>query len=129
MMMAWANEEPRTKYQLAIVQAGIVIGNCGIRLASGGDSKAEFGCELAPRVWRNGYATEVGHAMLAFAFRTLRVHRVFSETTSENAAAIAIAERLGMKRENGPHAQQCIKGRWVDTLVLGILASEWSDRS
>lgn len=126
MLIGWASEEPRTKYQLAIARDGVVIGTCGVRLAASEGQEAEFGCELDPRTWGNGYAKEAGGALLEFAFRTLRLHRVFSKTISENAAAIAIAGRLGMKREDGRSERQCIKGRWLDTLVFGILTSEWS---
>ena len=42
MLIGWAHEEPRTKYQLAIVRQCAVIGNCGIRLASHGDSTGRF---------------------------------------------------------------------------------------
>ena len=83
MLIGWANDEPRTKYQLAIVREGSVIGTCGIRRVSNEDHEAEFGCEIDPRVWGNGYAKEAGGAMLEFAFRTLRIHRVFSETVFE----------------------------------------------
>lgn len=126
MLIGWANDEPRTKYQLAIVREGSVIGSCGIRLVSNEDHEAEFGCEIDPRVWGNGYAKEAGGAMLEFAFRTLRIHRVFSETVSENEAAIAIGEKLGMKREGCLRERQRIGERWLDTVVLGILENEWS---
>lgn len=129
MLIGWVHEEPRTKYQLAIVRQDAVIGNCGIRLASHSDSEAEYGCELAPSFWGNGYAAEAGRAMLAFGFRTLRLQRVFSETVSTNTAAIAIAGRLGMKPEGCPRERQRIKDRLVDTLVFSIAYSDWSGES
>jgi hypothetical protein len=52
---AWALESPRTKYQLAIVLDGRVIGTCGVRQDAG---EAEFGCELDPGYWNAGYARE-----------------------------------------------------------------------
>jgi RimJ/RimL family protein N-acetyltransferase len=51
---------------------------------------------------------------------------VFSETVSENVAAIAIGEKLGMKREGCLRKRQRIGERWLDTVVLGILENEWS---
>lgn len=125
MLIGWANEKPRTKHQLAIVREGSVIGCCGIRLGSHDDHEAEFGCEIDPRVWGNGYAREAGSAILEFAFRTLRLHRAFSETVSENVAAISLAEKLGMKREGRLRERQRIGGRWLDTVVFGILEDEW----
>ena len=48
MFIALRNEEPRTKFQLAITLAsdGRLIGNCGIRMKTPGAREADIGYEL-----------------------------------------------------------------------------------
>src|SRR5438445_8044674 len=60
MFIVQREEEPRTKFQLAITLApgGQLIGNCGIRMNTSDAREADLGYELDPRYWRYGYATE-----------------------------------------------------------------------
>ena len=129
MTMGWAIETPRKKYQLAIVRAsdGLLIGNCGARCSSESrwGSEAEFGCELDPRAWRRGYATEAGRAIIGFAFDSLQVHRVFARTFAENQPAVKLAERLGMRLEGRLRERRYFKGRWWDHLFYAVLEHEW----
>ena len=71
MFIVQREEEPRTKFQLAITLApgGQLIGNCGIRMKTPGVREADLGYELDPRYWENGYATEAARALLAFGFQ------------------------------------------------------------
>ena len=94
----WAAEVPRSKYQLAIRFEGVLIGTCGVRKDSLDTREAEFGCEIDPRYWRQGFAAEASRAILAFAFDELRVWQIFARTTKGNVGAIALAEGLGFRR-------------------------------
>ena len=127
MVMGWATEFPRLKFQLAILRAsdGILVGNCGVRTTSETNREAEFGCELDPGAWQQGYATEAGRAILKFAFESLAMHRVWSRTIAENHAAVRVAERLGMHLEGCLRESSFMKGRWWDNRVYAILEQEW----
>jgi RimJ/RimL family protein N-acetyltransferase len=74
----WQHEQPRCKYQLAIVlqKNYLLIGTCGIRMATADAQEAELGYELHPDYWGHGYATEAAWSMLAFGFHTLPLQRV-----------------------------------------------------
>lgn len=98
MLCGWASEEPRTKYQLAVTLAGTVIGTCGVRLEAPGGSEAEYGCELNPAFWEQGYAREASQAILTFGQELLRLQRFHATTSPENKAAIRLAEGLGFRR-------------------------------
>ncbi len=43
----------------------------------------------------------------------------------ENARSVALAERLGMRREAHFIEEDWFKGRWSDLLVYAVLAREW----
>ena len=120
-------EQPRRKFQLAITlpESGRLIGNCGIRRKPENDWEADIGYELAPEHWGQGYATEAAMAIVDFGFRELELHRVSSWCIADNAASARVLERLGLRLEGRLRENEYFKGRWWDTLLYGLLESEW----
>ena len=57
----------------------------------------EIGCQLHPRFWGHGYATEAFRTLLRWAFQEQGVYEVFSVVRPRNRRAEAIAKRLGME--------------------------------
>ncbi|WNG46014.1 GNAT family N-acetyltransferase [Archangium minus] len=98
MLHGWAQEVPRTKYQLAITLGGAVIGTCGVRKDAPDRLDAEWGCELAPAYWGHGYAREASQAIITFGFETLRLQRIWAQTSPANDRAVRLAEQLGFRR-------------------------------
>lgn len=98
MLIGWAAAAPRTKYQLAVTLDGHLIGTVGVRTEVPDSTDAEFGCELDPRYWGQGYAREASRAILAFGFGTLGVRRIWARTVPENMRAVRLAEDLGLRR-------------------------------
>jgi [ribosomal protein S5]-alanine N-acetyltransferase len=121
----WQNAQPRTRFQPAIELDGRLIGDCGIRFTDLANREAEIGYELDPNFWHNGYATEAGHAMLAFGFRDLKLHRVSSWCIADNVASAHVLEKLGLKSEGRVREQKWFKGRWWDVLLFGLLDREF----
>ncbi len=128
LFLAWSEERPRLRHQLAVVlPSQDVIGSVGIRVVSMSERQGSFGCELDPRHWGRGYAREAGRAMIEYGFRELGLHRIYAETLEENAAAISLAEGLGMRREGTLRENQLFKGRWWNTTIFSVLESEWAE--
>jgi len=127
LFIDWQQEEPRSKYQLAITlrQSGKLIGNVGIRQMSVISSEAELGFELDPQYWGLGYATEAAQAMLDFAFTALGVLTVSAEVIAENQRAQNVIERLGMHLVERYFANQYFKGRWWDSLSYTLSEGDW----
>ncbi|HYI01987.1 GNAT family N-acetyltransferase, partial [Hyalangium sp.] len=98
LLCRWAQELPRTKYQLAMTLGGALIGTCGVRKDSPDREDAEWGCELDPAQWGQGYAHEASRAIIAFGFETLQLRRIWARTSPENARAVRLAEDLGLRR-------------------------------
>ena len=57
----------------------------------------EIGWALRGEYWGRGYATEIGHAGLAYAFEVIGVDAVVSCTVRHNLRSLAVMERLGMR--------------------------------
>ena len=120
-------DRPRRKFQLAITlsDSGRLIGGCGIRREPENDWEAEIGYELAPQNWGHGYATEAALAIVDFGFRELGLHRIAAWCIADNTASARVLERLGLRLEGRLREKEYFKGRWWDTLLYGLLESEW----
>ncbi len=127
MVMGWAAEQPRQKYQLAITRAsdGVLIGSCGVRISSPEDREAEFGCELDPREWGKGLGAEASRAIIDYGFRALGMHRIWAHTIGDNLAAVKLAERMGMRQEGRLRERQFFKNRWWDRVIYAVLEQDW----
>ena len=126
-LVSWQHEEPRHRYQLAVTlrETGELIGNCGLRLDQPDATQGDIGYELTPAQWGHGYATEAAHAMLAFGFGELRLHRIWSWCLADNQASVQVLERLGMRLEGHQRQVHWVKGSWRDVLLYGLLVDEW----
>lgn len=59
----------------------------------------EVGWRLSAEHWGRGYATEGGHAALAFGFEVLGLDEIVSFTVAANDRSRAVMERLGLSRD------------------------------
>jgi RimJ/RimL family protein N-acetyltransferase len=76
-------------------ESGAFLGRCGLRHWPEFE-EVEVGWVLAPEARGRGIATEAGRACLEWGFRDLDVPYITAMIGPDNAASIAVAERLGM---------------------------------
>ncbi len=73
-------------------------GFCGLRYVENScDVELLYG--LAPVRWKQGLATEAAHAVLEYAFTTMKLERVYARSDIPNLASARVMQRLGMKFE------------------------------
>jgi RimJ/RimL family protein N-acetyltransferase len=125
---AAAAAEPRIGYDLAVIQRdeGRLLGAIGLHLERADSQQAMIGYCFAQGSWGHGYATEAAEAMLALGFDVLHLHRVWAGCDPQNTASARVLEKLGMTLEGRSREDTRIRGEWRDTLMFGILASEYS---
>ena len=63
--------------------------------------------------------------MVDFGFQGLKLHRISSWCISDNTASAGVLERLGMALEDRLRENEYFEGRRWDTLLYGVLESEW----
>ncbi|MFB7722000.1 GNAT family N-acetyltransferase [Nocardia sp. NPDC056100] len=81
---------------LWLITTDTFIGTAGLRPLD--DLGQEIYYSLTPESWRRGYASEAAHAVIDYAFETLRLPAVFGEVDEANTASAVLLERLGLTR-------------------------------
>lgn len=70
----------------------------------------EMGWALRREFWGRGYATEIGHAGLAYAFNVLGMQAVVSCTVRHNVRSRAVMERIGMQYAGEIRSRGIVEG-------------------
>ena len=131
-LVTWAaaetNIKPRINYFLAATKkdTGEIIGEAVLRAINPAMGQVEIGFGIAGRYWRQGYATEIGHALLDMAFSKLKANRVAAQSAPENKGSIRVMQKLGMAREGLMRDVGHARGRWWSTAVYSILDTEYA---
>ncbi len=87
---------------------------------------ASLGYCLNQVAWGHGYATEAARALLQWAFDTLDLNRVQSETDTRNVASARVLEKLGFELEGTLREDCIVNGDVSDSWVYGLLRRDWT---
>jgi RimJ/RimL family protein N-acetyltransferase len=86
---------------------------------------AGLGLALRPSCRGKGLATDIVRVLCHYGFSVLGLHRLRVETLADNQPMLKAAERAGFRREALLRDAGWIMGRFLDEVVLGLLADEW----
>lgn len=75
-------------------------------------------------VWNAGLGTDAVRTLVRWGFRELNLNRVFLRVFEDNAPAIRCYEKVGFKHEGRLRQDRYQDGRYLDTLVMGLLREE-----
>lgn len=106
-----------------------VVGGCGVRAKRTMFREFELGYTLCRDVWRQGIGYEVAARVRDFAFDALGAHRLYASIDPQNAASIALATKLGMRREGVLRKDSLIRGKWRDSAIYALLEDERPGRA
>lgn len=104
---------------------GRVLGEVTLWLRSARHRQGELGFVFHPDGQGHGYAREAATALLALAFDTLDLHRVYGRTDLRNTGSATLMRRLGMQQEAHLRHNEFFRGEWTDELIFSLLESEW----
>ena len=93
------------------------------------DERVSIGYMIDPACQRQGIATEAVSAMLDFCFGELGLHRAQAFMHPDNAASIALVEKLGFCREGLLRDHLRVGDFWRDDVLYGLLGTEWGRRA
>jgi ribosomal-protein-alanine N-acetyltransferase len=98
-------------------EGGTLIGDAGLHPLGGVGPDVELGYTLARDAWGKGYATELGRALVEYAFTVLDVPRVVAQVEPANTGSRHVLAKLGMsEREQRtaygrPHLLYAVEAR------------------
>jgi [ribosomal protein S5]-alanine N-acetyltransferase len=124
-------KEPRTDYLMAATDkaSGTIIGEAILHVRSIRWRQGEIGWGVSPDYIGRGLGTEIGLAMIRFAFDDLDLHRVFAQCRVENQASRRIMAKLGMREEGILRENVFARGSWWSSAQYSILATERTSRN
>jgi RimJ/RimL family protein N-acetyltransferase len=87
---------------------------------------AHIGLSVRPAFRGRGLGTDIVATMCHYGFAIRGLHRLQIETLVDNHAMIAAATRNGFTLEGTVRGAAWVSGVFVDEVILGQLADEWS---
>ncbi len=84
---------------------------------------AYLGYRIYNNHWGKGYGKEGVRLAIDIAFRDLKLHRLEAGIEPRNFRSIALAKRIGLKREGYSKRRLFLRGKWLD-VVLFVARSE-----
>ena len=103
-----------------------VIGDVVLFHLDAAAGSAEIGWVMSPAAAGRGLATEAVRALVDTAFSVYGLRRLVARIDADNVRSIALAERVGMRREAHLVENEWFKGRWSDEVDYAVLAREWT---
>jgi len=132
----WVNKVHLGARKDTIYQFGIefdggegIIGMIGLNNVNRTDSNAEIEYWLGKKYWSRGYISEATNLILDFAFKTLRLRRVYAVTICINERSVRLLEKHGFMREGVWRQGSRMNRRWHDVYAYGILREEYLSKN
>ena len=111
-------------FAVTLASNGDLVGAIGLTMDQG--YQGELGYWIGLPYWGNGYCTEAGMALLAFAFHDLKLQRVHARAFKRNPASARVMQKLGLGYE-GTRRQHVLKwGKPEDVVLYGLLKADYS---
>jgi diamine N-acetyltransferase len=91
------------------------------------DRNAELAIFMAADHIGAGWGTDAQRTLLAFAFGTLALERVWLTVDADNARAIRSYEKVGFRREGVMRRARQTQRGLIDSALMAILRAEWRE--
>jgi RimJ/RimL family protein N-acetyltransferase len=92
-----------------------------------GDEELEIGYWIHKDYLNQGLTTEATAALIKVAFELIHVHRIEIHCDPANLASAAIPRKLGFVHEGTLRAKTRFLDRWSDSMVWGMLETDYPD--
>ena len=112
-------------FQARIAPEGRIVGVAGFHSIDWINRNTSLGYWLAAGAQGRGTMTTVVRALLDHAFQQWELHRVEIHCAPANRRSRAIPERLGFREEALLRETELVGGRYLDSVVYGLLEEEW----
>lgn len=101
------------------------VGGLGFHTVDWPDRSAELGIVIGNReFWGAGYGTDATRTLVRWGFDELNLNRVWLRVLEDNPRGIRCYEKVGFRVEGRLRQDRFREGRYVDTIIMGILRGE-----
>lgn len=115
-------------FAVGLRDTGQLIGDVGLNVLVQDVRQAQVSLTLDVAFQGQGLGVEAATAVLDYAFINLDLHRVVAVVDVLNTHAVALLERVGLRREGHFLKNAWFKGRWADEYLYALLQAEWLPR-
>jgi ribosomal-protein-serine acetyltransferase len=112
----------------AILLEGRFIGTVGCHPVDWNNRHTSIGYWIDGAQQGKGIMTRCCAGLVDYLFHDAGLHRVTIQCGTGNHKSCAIPQRLGFTREGVMREAEWVSGRWVNLVVWGMLAPDWSAR-
>jgi ribosomal-protein-serine acetyltransferase len=112
-------------FQAAIEPEGEIVGVVGFHAIDWINRNTSLGYWLAADAQGQGTMTTVVRTLVDHVFYEWELHRLEIQCAPENRRSRAIPERLGFREEAILREAELVGGSYLDSVVYGLLESEW----
>ncbi len=85
----------------------------------------QAGYTLHPDYWGRGYVPEAARTLIDLGFKELGLHKIELTCFGYNIQSQRVAEKLGFTLEARIRDRKDVQGNRCDSLIYGLLRSEW----
>lgn len=111
-------------FQAVIAPQGEIVGVVGLHSIDWVNRNTSIGYWLAEDAQGQGTMTTIVRALVDHAFTAWKLHRIEIHAAPENHRSRAIPERLGFREEAVLSEAELVGGRWLDSVIYGLLEGE-----
>lgn len=109
-----------------LTKKGRPIGNAGFNMINYQNRYSVLGIMIGETdFWDKGYGEDAIATLLRFGFEELGMHKIELGVHSTNGRAIACYKKCGFVIEGREREHDFYRGKYVDSLRMGILRQEW----
>jgi len=117
------------RWGLVLRETSEFAGTCGFWKWNKQHQCAELGYEIAPSFWGKGLMVEALRPILHYGFTVMGLHRVEANIDPDNHASRRVVEKLGFQQEALLRENWFYDGKYLSSLIFGLLAHEFEAAS
>ena len=84
-----------------------------------------IGITIGKEYWNKGYGLDSIRTLCTYLFNSRQAHKIELEVVMENKRAIKCYRKCGFKYEGVRRSKYYYKGKYLDTLSMGLLKEEF----
>lgn len=123
------DSESKHNYSILCKEDGVVVGNCGLRDVNLKDRSAEVGIVIGEKAyWGRGLGREALRMVQEIVFDGLGLNRLYLTHADFNERGHRCYLAAGFVEEGRLRQARYVRGRFCDSIVMGVLADEYRAR-